>query len=222
MSVAALMVSVAVPDDVNVTDCVAGVFRLTLPKAIVVEATVRPGVPGATCRAKVFVPPPAVAVRVAVCVVVTVETVAVNAALVDPADTVTEAGTVTALLLLVSVTASPPDAAADVRLTVQASVPAPVIELLVQETAFSVPLVDCPVPLRLITAVPLVEELLVIVSEPLAAPAVVGSKVTVNVTFCPGVRVTGKLAPETLNPAPVTAAALMVTEAVPEEVSVTD
>jgi hypothetical protein len=66
----------------------------------------------------------------------------VKPALVDPAVTVTEAGTVTEPLVLDSVTACPPVGAAAVRVTVQASVPAPVMEELVQERAFSVPAVD--------------------------------------------------------------------------------
>ena len=37
-----------------------------------------------------------------------------------------------------------------------------------------------------------------------------------------GLRVSGKLAPETVKPVPVTVAALTVTDAVPEEVKVTD
>jgi hypothetical protein len=174
------------------------------------------------CRAKVLVAPLAVPVKVAVCVVVTVETAAVNAAVVAPDATVTEAGTVTALLLLARVTVRPPDAAAAVRLTVQASLPEPVMELLVQETALRVPAGDWPVPLRLTTAVPLLEELLLRVSDPLAAPAVVGLKVTVRVTLWPGLRVTGKLAPDTVNPAPVTAPELIVRSPVPEEVIFTD
>lgn len=67
---------------------------------------------------------PAVAVRVAVCAEVTVATVAVKLAEVAPAATVTEAGTVTAELLLARVTLIPPVAAVAVRLTVQVSDPA--------------------------------------------------------------------------------------------------
>jgi hypothetical protein len=81
--------------------------------------------------------PLAVAVIVAVCVVLTAEIVAVNAALVAPAGTVTDAGTVTAELLLAKATVNPPLGAAAVRPTVQASVPAPVTEPLLQETALS-------------------------------------------------------------------------------------
>jgi hypothetical protein len=74
-----------------------------------------------------------VAVSVAVWDELTVPTVAVNPALDEAADTVTEAGTVTAELLLDSDTVSPPDGAAPVRVAVHASVPEPVMEELVQE-----------------------------------------------------------------------------------------
>jgi hypothetical protein len=62
--------------------------------------------------------------------------VAVKLAVVDPAATVTEAGTVTAELLLVRLTVKPPLAAAALSVTVQPSVPAPVIELLLQLNPF--------------------------------------------------------------------------------------
>jgi hypothetical protein len=68
----------------------------------------------------------------------------------------------------------------------------------------------------------LLEELLLTVSEPVAAPAVVGSKLTVRVALWFGCRVTGKLTPEALKPVPDTATPLMVSAAVPVEVSVSD
>ena len=60
------------------------------------------------------------------------ETVAVKLAVVEPAATVTEAGTVTAELLLARLTAKPPVGAAALSATVQVSVPAPVIDPLAQ------------------------------------------------------------------------------------------
>ena len=62
------------------------------------------------------------------------DTVAEKPTLVAPEGTSTEAGTATALLLLLSATLTPPDPAAAVSVTVQASLPAPVIELLAQVT----------------------------------------------------------------------------------------
>ena len=89
-------------------------------------------------RLRVFVTPLAPAVRVAVAAVLTGETVAVKLAEVEPAATVTEAGTLTALLLLATLTASPLPIAAVLSVTVQLSVPAPVIEVLVQLKALRV------------------------------------------------------------------------------------
>lgn len=170
-----LMVKAAVPDAVSDKGCVVGVLRLTLPKDRLLVLRLSVAVAGLSCRAKVFVPPPAAAVSVAVWFEVTADAVAVKIALVAPAATVTDPGTVTELLLLESATAWPPAGAAAVRVTEQASVPAPVIEEFVHKTVLSVPAVGWPVPLRPITTVPFVEAVLVTVSDPVAAPAVVGS-----------------------------------------------
>jgi hypothetical protein len=78
-----------------------------------------------------------------------------------------------------------------------------------------------PVPLRVTTAVLLVEESLWIVSSPEAAPVAVGSNCTFRVADWPGLKVTGNVAPDIVNPVPDNAAALMVTGAVPVEVNVT-
>ena len=89
---------------------------------------------------------PAPAVSDTAAAVLTEETVAENPAVVAPAVTVTVAGTVTALLLLARLTGNPPPAAAAFSPTVQLSVPAPVIELLVQLNPVST---GTPVPVRL-------------------------------------------------------------------------
>lgn len=65
------------------------------------------------------------------------ETVAVKAAPVAPAGTVTDAGTTTAELLLASVAVIPPVGAAAVSSAVQVTLAAPVIELAVQLSALS-------------------------------------------------------------------------------------
>lgn len=101
-----------------------------------------------------------------------------NPALVPPAGTLTEAGTVTAELLLERPTANPPLGAAAFNVTVQLSVPAPVIEPLEQVSPAST---GTPVPLNAMEVVVPVDELLVSVSEPDAAPAAVGSNCTVSV-----------------------------------------
>lgn len=72
--------------------------------------------------------------------VVTADAVAVKDAVVAPAATVIEEGTVIALLLLVSATDNPGWSAATESVTVQLSVPAPVIELLAQLRLLRLPL----------------------------------------------------------------------------------
>ena len=150
--------------------------------------------------------------------------VAEKATLLALAGTVTVAGTATAALLLERLTLSPPLPAAVLRFTVQASLPVPVIETLVQVSAFSAPgaAAFVPVPLRLITPIGFVEELLVKVRAPVTGPVAEGSKPTVSVADCPRLRVSGKLAPDMLKPVPASVPALMVSGAVPEEVKVTD
>ena len=77
-------------------------------------------------------------------------------------------------------------------------------------------------PLRVIPAVGLIDELLVMVSLPVAVPAVVGLNCTFRFVVCPGLRVSGKLVPERVKPVPVTVAALIVTDAAPVDPRVTD
>jgi hypothetical protein len=103
----------------------------------------------------------------------------VNPALAVPAGTVNVLGTVTAELLLDRLTVNPPLVAAAVSVTVQASVPAPVMAPLLQDSWLNAAGAVVPVPLRGITSVLPVEELLAMVSCPVAAPAVTG----LNCTF---------------------------------------
>jgi hypothetical protein len=164
LSVAELMVTGAVPVELNVTGNVVGVFTVTLPNARVPGLTVNVGTAAFSCNAKLFETLPALAVRVADCAVVTAVTVAVNPALVALAGTTTVAGTVTAASLLVRATLNPPLPAAVLSVTVQASLPDPVSDALLQDKPLSVAGTAVPVPVRLTTAVPLVEEVLWIVS----------------------------------------------------------
>jgi hypothetical protein len=95
----------------------------------------RVGTDGVNSKMQVFETPPAVAVSVTACAAVTESTVAVKVALLEPAATVTVAGTFTAVLLLDRLTLAPPVPAAALRLTVQASVPAPVKDELAHRSA---------------------------------------------------------------------------------------
>ena len=78
------------------------------------------------------------------------------------------------------------------------------------------------VPLRATIAVEPVDELLLIVICPLAAPAVVGRYCTCSVIDCVGFSIIGRLTPTIVKPVPVIAAELTVTGAVPVEVNVND
>src|SRR6204780_1184749 len=152
------MVTGAVPLELSVTGNVVGVFSVTLPNARLAGLMVNVGTAAFNCRAKVFDTPPALAVRVTACAVVTEDTVAVNPAVVAFAGITTVAGTVTAALLLVKPTLKPPLPAAVVSVTVHASLPAPVTDALLQDNALNAAGTAVPVPVRLPPAVPLVDE----------------------------------------------------------------
>jgi hypothetical protein len=160
---ASLTVTAAVPVEVRVTVWVAVVFTATLPNARFRALTLRADVIASSCNSKDCWPS---APSVAAWVAVTAVAVAVKVAVVAPAATVTLAGTVTAALLLVRVTVCPPVAAAPARVTVQASVPAPVNCAFAQVrplTGWGCAAADAPMPLRSTTvALPVVELLLTV------------------------------------------------------------
>ena len=118
-----LSVSAAEPLEVTVTDCVPVVPTATLPNESEVEFRVNAGEPvaGEIVMSKYSVIPPAWAVMVAFCVIETLATAALNAALIAPEFTVTPLGTVTYGSLLDSVTYTDVLAVV-VRFTEQASV----------------------------------------------------------------------------------------------------
>jgi len=220
---ALLIVTGAVPLEVSVTDCgVAAEFTCTLPNARLVVLTASVGTAAFNCRAKAFDTLPAMAVSVAPCAVATGDTVAGKTALVAPAGTVTVAGTVMAAAVLARLITIPPVGAGPLSATVQESVADPVIEELMQESPLSPTGAEVPVPLSATMVVAPAEELLLNVNWPVVGPSLAGSNSRLNVTACPGSSVTGNAAPEVVNPAPVTDALLIVTGAVPLEVSVTD
>jgi hypothetical protein len=170
-----LIVTATPPVEVNVTDCIIGEFSVTLPNPTLVELKLNIGLAAFNCREKAVETPLPLAVKVAVAPEETAETVAVKLALVAPAPTVTVEGTVTAELLLVRPTTAPPLAAAAFNETVHESVPAPVIDELVHDTALGV---GMPVPLKSTVAVAPEVALLEIVKVPEAAPAAVGANFT--------------------------------------------
>jgi hypothetical protein len=181
VSVAPLIVTGTVPVEVKITGCVAGALTPTSPNATLVALMLSAITAAFSCSAKLLSTLPALAVIVTAWAVATEDTVAVNSALVAPASTVTVLDTVTAELLVDRFTSSPPLGAATVSVTAQASVPDPVMAPLPQYSALNAaePVPVVPVPLKLISGVPAVEELLAMVNCPVAAPAAAG----LNCTF---------------------------------------
>jgi hypothetical protein len=212
------MVSATVPPAVSVTDFVEGVFTFTLPKGTLDALTLKVEVAPPKERTYVLDTPLSVAVRVAVCADDTAETVAVKPALVSPASTVTEAGTLTAESLLVRLIVAPPLAAAAFSETVHESLPAPVIDELVHDNALGV---GIPVPVRLTVAFTAEAAPVAIVSVPAAAPAAVGSNFTCSVAVWLGFSVVGGV-PDRVKPAPLTVTESIVSATAPVEVNVTD
>ena len=155
------MVRAAVPVELRVTVCVAGVFTGTLPKATLATLVLSTGAGTVNARVKVSVTLPAVAVRIAVCAVETGVTFTVNWALLVPVCTSAAGPVVTAGLLLDRTTLKPGASAGPLSVSVQRSVPVPPIDALAQ-----VKPINCgsPVPLRATNVVLLAEELLVIVN----------------------------------------------------------
>jgi hypothetical protein len=171
-TVAALTVTAAVPVEESVNVCVAAVFTLTLPNDKLVLLRLNVIAAGSSSRPAVWVTPVELAVKVTACATFTAETVAEKLPLVAPTAREIEAGTVTAGLLLPRFTVSPPVGHAAFVVTVQLSVPAPVIVPLVQLSALSL---GTPLPPSLILFKALSAELLVRSSSPVAAPVTVGS-----------------------------------------------
>lgn len=161
VSDAEFTIRAAVPVEVSVIDCVTSEPTFTLPKVKEELLALRVGTDAANCTAKLCAALPALAVSVTFCAEVTEEIVAVKPAVLAPAGTFTDAGTVTALLLLARLTVNPPEAAAAFNVTTQLSVPAPVIEPLVQLRAEST---GTPEPLRLITDWESISELLLMIN----------------------------------------------------------
>ena len=134
---AALMVTGVVPVDVRVNDCDVVVLTVTLPKGMLPGLMLSVAMAGFNCRTNTLEMPLAFPITLAVCVELTEATVVVNPVWDAPAATVTEAGTLTVGLSLDRVTTTLVVVGL-VRYTEHAFVPAPVIEVLPQETALRV------------------------------------------------------------------------------------
>ncbi len=173
-----MIVTAAVPPELSVTVCVVGVFTATLPNVRLVALRPSVGFDAPSCSANVCVTLPALAVNVTVVAVVTAFTFAVKLALLVPPASATLIGTVTAELLLARFTANPLLGAAVFSVTVQLTVPAPVIVPLAHVSPVNT---GTPVPVKLTAVDVPVDELLVRATVPVADPAAVGTNCTVSV-----------------------------------------
>lgn len=144
---------------------------------------------------KVFEVLPCVAVSVTVSELVTAAALAVKLALLAPEGTVTEAGTMMALLLLARLTGNPVLGAAALMLTVQLSVPAPIIEELVHVRPDSDAVVE-PLPCsftELVAAWAVELVIAVTLSSPVVSVVEPGSKRTCATRLPPALRVAGSV-----------------------------
>jgi hypothetical protein len=217
-------VTASVPVEERVIVCDAVVFTATFPNERLDVLTLNAGVivgcepgPAANCKANVSEIPPEFAVSVTVCEELTEETVALNAALVARAATITVPGTVTEALLLARLAVIPAAGAAPLSVTVQLSVAGPISEPLAQLKELKVGvLVAVPIPLRPTTVIPPLEALLVIANWPVDAPAAVGEKLTLKLYVPPAASVIGRLSvPFSENDCPATLTVVICTATEP-------
>jgi hypothetical protein len=164
------MLTAAVPVDVNVSDFVTDVFTATLPNERLVALTVSVGTGGFNCNANVFERLLEVAVRVTVCDAVNEDTVATKLALVALSATVTDAGTVTVLLLLERLTRIPPAGAGPLNATVHVIEPEAIIDELLQVKELKPTKVEVvPLPCSLTFAMVIVESVVMTLNWPVAS-----------------------------------------------------
>lgn len=215
-----LTVTGSVPVELSVTVLVDVAFSVCVPKARLLVFRVTAEVAAFNCSANVAVP---FADSVAVCVVSTAVTTAANEADVAPEDTVTDAGTVTAVSLLVTCTLWPPVGAGALNVTVHASLPAPVMDALAQASLVTVGVSAAPLPFK-----PTDVDFLLLLFEldslsvADAAPTAFGENCTFSVVLAPAARVIGSVVlAVTENWLSVTARSVISSASVPGLVTVT-
>lgn len=177
---AALTVTAEVPVDVKVRVCVEAVFTFTLPNDRLDALTASEIEAASNCTPAEAETPVALAETVTACATFTAETVAEKLPLVAPAASAIEAGTVKAELLLLRLTFNPPLGTAELVATVQLSVPAPVIVVLVQLNFANL---GTPLPCSPILFKDASDELLVMSNSPVVDPVAVGSNCNVSVAL---------------------------------------
>ena len=182
VAVAALMVKGTIPVELSVSVCVIGVWTGSLPKDKLDALTPSVAADAFNDSEKVCELLDVDAVKVTVCAVPTAVAVAVKLALLAPPAICTDAGTVTAALLLARFTLIPPVGALALTVTVQVSVAGPVSGFVAQVNDWTDGRIAMvPVPLRPTVMVPLLVALLVMTRLADWAPVVVGLKCTLTV-----------------------------------------
>jgi len=161
----------AVPVELRVIVCTAGVLSVTLPNPSEVALILMAAVAAFNCNEVVRELFWAFAVSVTNWALLTEAALAVNVAVEVVAGTVIELGTLTALLLLARLTITPPVGAEPDKVTMHASASDPVIDVLAQDTALTVAGRVVPAPLKPTVTV---GALLEIVNCPVTAPALLG------------------------------------------------
>jgi hypothetical protein len=177
-TLAALTVTAEVPVEVRVSVWLAAVFKFTLPNVRLDELTASEIEAASNCTLVDADTPVELAETVTACATFTAEAVAEKLPLVAPAGSVIEAGTTKDELLLVRLTFRPPLGTAVLVVTVQLSVPAPVIVVLVQLSRVSL---GTPRPCSPIFRKDPFDALLVMERLPVADPVAVGSNCNVSV-----------------------------------------
>jgi hypothetical protein len=223
-----------VPVDVNVNDCVVAVFTVTLPKLRFAALTVNCGLAAAVLvplRATTAVAPLDELLLIVICPLA----VPVAAGLNWICSVIDWVGLNVAGRLPPTMVKPEPVIAAELTVTGEVPVDVNVNDCVVAVFTVTLPklrlaalTVNCGlgavvlVPLRATTAVAPLDELLLIVICPLAAPGDVGSNCTCSVIDWVGLNVAGRLPPTIVKPEPVIAAELTVTAEVPVDVNVND
>jgi hypothetical protein len=231
---AELTVNAEVPVDVSVNVCVVEVFTVTLPKLRLFELTVNCGV-----NTAVLVPLKATAVVLPVDELLVIVSCPLAFPVIVGANctcnVINCVGFNVAGKLPPTIAKPVPVSAAALTVTGEVPVDVNVNVCVVAEFTVTLPKLrvaalsaNCGVnaavlvPLKATAVVLPVDELLVIVSCPLAFPVIVGANCTCNVIDCVGFNVAGKLPPTIAKPVPVSAAVLTVTGEVPVDVNVND
>jgi hypothetical protein len=179
-TLAALTVTAEVPVEERVTVWLDAAFTLTLPNDRLDELTPSEIEAASNCTPADVETPVALAETVTACATFTAETVAEKLPVVAPAASVIEAGTMNDVLLLLRLTVNPPVGTAMLVVTVQLSLPAPVIVLFAQLNwdSFGTPRPSSPILFKDAS-----DELLVMETLPVVDPVAVGSNCNVSVAL---------------------------------------